>query len=210
MALTAVNAIVKASRSRRRSRFAMPRLASLLVLAVVSTAALQLPHAPASSARRSSPPLLSEGMVNDRIEKMIADNKVSSRYRCATHPIIRRRRRSPDRSHPTQVMLFMKGDKVLPQCGFSNTAVMILKAVTESAGSNFETFDVLSDNDVRGARALVPRWSASLEPSQALSLTGRLPPYAVRPGLVLRRSARASRRTPTGRRSLSATSTASL
>ena len=49
-------------------------------------------------------------------------------------------------------MLFMKGNKLFPQCGFSNTAVMILKAVTGSAGCDFETFDVLSDQDV-SARA---------------------------------------------------------
>lgn len=48
-----------------------------------------------------------------------------------------------------QVLLFMKGDKIQPQCGFSNTAVMILKAVTESAGCDFQTFNVLADNDVR-------------------------------------------------------------
>ena len=43
------------------------------------------------------------------------------------------------------VMLFMKGSKLFPQCGFSNTAVQILN----SYGINFETFDVLSDENVR-------------------------------------------------------------
>ena len=47
-------------------------------------------------------------------------------------------------------MLFMKGNKLFPQCGFSNTAVMILKSITE----DFETFDVLADNEIReGIRA---------------------------------------------------------
>ena len=32
-----------------------------------------------------------------------------------------------------------------PQCGFSNTAVMILKSIT----NDFETFDVLSDEEIR-------------------------------------------------------------
>jgi Glutaredoxin len=45
----------------------------------------------------------------------------------------------------SQVMLFMKGNKMFPQCGFSNTAVGILKALEV----DFETFDVLADPDIR-------------------------------------------------------------
>ncbi|TFJ81104.1 hypothetical protein NSK_007747 [Nannochloropsis salina CCMP1776] len=44
-----------------------------------------------------------------------------------------------------KVMLFMKGSKLFPQCGFSNTAVSILRA----CDAEFETFDVLSDYLVR-------------------------------------------------------------
>ena len=43
------------------------------------------------------------------------------------------------------VMLFMKGTKIFPQCGFSNMAVQILNAI----GQDFETFDCLSDENVR-------------------------------------------------------------
>ena len=43
------------------------------------------------------------------------------------------------------VMLFMKGNKMFPQCGFSNTAVQIL----QSYSIDFETCDVLSDEAVR-------------------------------------------------------------
>ena len=39
-----------------------------------------------------------------------------------------------------KVMLFMKGNKMFPQCGFSNTAVNLLKTIT----NDFETFDVHS------------------------------------------------------------------
>lgn len=39
----------------------------------------------------------------------------------------------------------MKGNKLFPQCGFSNTAVQILRALD----AEFETFDVLSDYGVR-------------------------------------------------------------
>ena len=37
------------------------------------------------------------------------------------------------------VFVFMKGNKLMPQCGFSNNVVQILHSV----GVPFETFDVL-------------------------------------------------------------------
>ena len=43
------------------------------------------------------------------------------------------------------VFVFMKGNKLMPQCGFSNNVVQILNALAVS----FETFDVLSDPEVR-------------------------------------------------------------
>jgi monothiol glutaredoxin len=43
------------------------------------------------------------------------------------------------------VFVFMKGTKLMPQCGFSNNVVQILNAL----GVPFETFDVLSDMEVR-------------------------------------------------------------
>ena len=42
------------------------------------------------------------------------------------------------------VMVFMKGTKLMPQCGFSNNVVQIL-----NLGVEFGTFDVLSDFEVR-------------------------------------------------------------
>ena len=44
-----------------------------------------------------------------------------------------------------QIMVFMKGTKLMPQCGFSNNVVQILN----SLGMSFETFDVLSDAEIR-------------------------------------------------------------
>ena len=44
-----------------------------------------------------------------------------------------------------QIMVFMKGTKLMPQCGFSNNVVQILN----SLGMSFETFDVLSDMEIR-------------------------------------------------------------
>jgi monothiol glutaredoxin len=44
-----------------------------------------------------------------------------------------------------KVIVFMKGSKLMPQCGFSNNAVQILN----SFGVPYETVDVLADPDIR-------------------------------------------------------------
>lgn len=44
-----------------------------------------------------------------------------------------------------KIMVFMKGNKLMPQCGFSNNVVQILNVL----GVPFETFDVLEDPDIR-------------------------------------------------------------
>lgn len=56
--------------------------------------------------------------TQSRIQKMIDDNKI---------------------------MVFMKGNKLMPQCGFSNNVVQILNTL----GVPFETCDVLADQEVR-------------------------------------------------------------
>jgi monothiol glutaredoxin len=45
------------------------------------------------------------------------------------------------------VVLFMKGSALFPQCGFSSRAVAILDHLEVP----YETFDVLQDQEVRGA-----------------------------------------------------------
>ena len=45
----------------------------------------------------------------------------------------------------SSIMVFMKGTKLMPQCGFSNNVVQILN----SLGVEFNTFDVLSDYEIR-------------------------------------------------------------
>lgn len=45
------------------------------------------------------------------------------------------------------VILYMKGNKMAPQCGFSGQVVYILNHL----GANFETRDVLQDPDLRQA-----------------------------------------------------------
>ncbi len=44
-----------------------------------------------------------------------------------------------------KVFVFMKGNKLMPQCGFSNNVVQILNTY----GVPFETFDVLEDPEIR-------------------------------------------------------------
>jgi len=44
-----------------------------------------------------------------------------------------------------KIMVFMKGNKLMPQCGFSNNVVQILNTL----GVPFETLDVLADSEIR-------------------------------------------------------------
>lgn len=43
------------------------------------------------------------------------------------------------------IMVFMKGNKLMPQCGFSNNVVQILNIL----GATYETCDVLEDPEIR-------------------------------------------------------------
>jgi len=72
---------------------------------------------------------------------------------------------SSDSSNPTQaklqslvdenpVLLFMKGSKLFPQCGFSNTACQIL----QSYNIDFESVDVLADEEIRQGVKVFSQW----------------------------------------------------
>ena len=52
------------------------------------------------------------------------------------------------------VLLFMKGSKLFPQCGFSSTAVQILNAF----GIDFHTVDVLQDDYIRQGVKSFSQW----------------------------------------------------
>lgn len=56
--------------------------------------------------------------VKARIDKLVQDNKI---------------------------IVFMKGNKLMPQCGFSNNVVQIMNVL----GVPFETVDVLADQEIR-------------------------------------------------------------
>jgi monothiol glutaredoxin len=53
-----------------------------------------------------------------------------------------------------KVFLFMKGNKMIPQCGFSNRVVNVLK----TEGVPFETFNVLSDPEIRDGIKQFSNW----------------------------------------------------
>jgi len=44
-----------------------------------------------------------------------------------------------------KIVIFMKGSKLMPQCGFSNNAVQIFNTL----GVSYSTVDVLDDYDIR-------------------------------------------------------------
>lgn len=56
--------------------------------------------------------------VKERIDKLVSQNKI---------------------------LVFMKGNKLMPQCGFSNNVVQILNTL----GVPYETVDVLDDYEIR-------------------------------------------------------------
>ena len=58
-------------------------------------------------------------------------------------PVLKQRIETLVSSSP--IFVFMKGSKLMPQCGFSNNVVQVLNAL----GFPYETFDVLSDPEIR-------------------------------------------------------------
>jgi len=54
-----------------------------------------------------------------------------------------------------KIVLFMKGSKDFPQCGFSDTVVKVLKFY----GANFTTYDVLTNPDLRSGMKIYSQWA---------------------------------------------------
>lgn len=53
-----------------------------------------------------------------------------------------------------KILVFMKGSKLMPQCGFSNNVVQILSVL----GVPFETVDVLQDFEIRQGIKEYSQW----------------------------------------------------
>jgi monothiol glutaredoxin len=64
------------------------------------------------------------------------------------------RTRITDLIQKNKVMLFMKGTRHIPACGFSNAVVQILK----KEGVPFETFNILSDPEMRQSLKEYSNW----------------------------------------------------
>lgn len=54
-----------------------------------------------------------------------------------------------------KIVLFMKGNKDFPQCGFSDAVVKVLKF----HGADFTTYDVLSNPDLRSGLKIYSEWA---------------------------------------------------
>lgn len=59
-----------------------------------------------------------------------------------------------ERIEQNKIMLFMKGNRHQPMCGFSATAIRVLEAMDVP----YETFDVLGDPEVREAIKVYSSW----------------------------------------------------
>jgi len=57
-------------------------------------------------------------------------------------------------THQAPVMLFMKGTREQPECGFSSKTIQILNEV----GVTYETFNILTDNEVREGLKKYSNW----------------------------------------------------
>jgi monothiol glutaredoxin len=53
-----------------------------------------------------------------------------------------------------KVLVFMKGNKLMPQCGFSNNVIQILNIL----GVSYETVDILEDQELRQAVKEYSNW----------------------------------------------------
>jgi monothiol glutaredoxin len=63
-------------------------------------------------------------------------------------------KRLEDLIQQNKIMVFMKGNKLMPQCGFSNNVVQILNML----GAPYETIDVLADPEIRDGVKVFSNW----------------------------------------------------
>ena len=89
--------------------------------------------------------LIEEAQPAARAASMAAlsSDRSVRRIRCLTGPIEAGRIDALVKSN--DVVLFMKGTALFPQCGFSSRAIAIL----EHLGTQYETVDVLQDQEIR-------------------------------------------------------------
>ena len=65
------------------------------------------------------------------------------------------RKRIDEMVHSKRVVLFMKGSKMMPMCGFSASA---LQSLRQAGATEIATFDVLKDADLRSGIKEYSNW----------------------------------------------------
>ena len=154
-ALNAINAIRNSPASLDIPYNIMNRSIILLVAGLLSTASYTCAFSPSAS--------FSSAVQIQRFEHTSATVITSSSSTSRSHMMseddddnisssINDRIQTLVESH--SVLLFMKGSKLFPQCGFSNTACQILN----SYNIDFMTVDVLADEGIRQGVKLYSQW----------------------------------------------------
>jgi monothiol glutaredoxin len=64
------------------------------------------------------------------------------------------KKRMDDLVTQNKVLLFVKGTKQFPQCGFSNAVIQIFKQI----GAPFETVNILADPEIRNGMKEYSQW----------------------------------------------------
>ena len=124
----------------------MLRRSFLLLATLAAAAALRLPSSPLPpSPRASSPRMDAISDVAALLGMTDPDEKKAVVQRLSEERGLDPTGRIEELISQNKVMLFIKGTKAFPQCGFSNTVVRLIEDCTD----DFETFDVLSDESVR-------------------------------------------------------------
>lgn len=119
---------------------------SFLATLLAAAAALRLPSSPLPpSPRASSPRMDAISDVAALLGMTDPDEKKAVVQRLSEERGLDPTGRIEELISQNKVMLFIKGTKAFPQCGFSNTVVRLIEDCTD----DFETFDVLSDETVR-------------------------------------------------------------
>lgn len=82
-------------------------------------------------------------VINSEIKEITAENK-SAELKEQIETLL----------NGSKVVLFMKGNAEMPQCGFSANSVAILKHL----GVNFSTFNILNDPEIRQGLKEYSNW----------------------------------------------------
>lgn len=92
-------------------------------------------------------------LIGEKIKKYLS-SKSSAPTTVETTEPVNLEERLKKLINQASCMLFMKGDRDAPRCGFSRTIVGVL----DSFNTDYQTFDILQDNDVREGLKKFSNW----------------------------------------------------